>query len=243
MSEEHEGKRTDRSRRARIVMSVGGSIAVPKGNKVDYLEELGALLGKYIDRHRFILVVGGGRTARRYIKLSRELGADEAYLDEIGIHCSRLNAMLLKAAFPPEVHTAFGRDIEDTVRLSHIYDVVVTGGTHPGHTTDAVATILCERTGADRFINATAVDGIYDRDPEIHPDATRFDEIDATELLSLLMSTPAEAGPNLVVDPLAVRILIRSDIRGCVLDGRDLTELENALGDEGFKGTRIVTSG
>jgi isopentenyl phosphate kinase len=45
------------------------------------------------------------------------------------------------------------------------------------HGGDGLAVDLAVHFGADRLIFATAVDGIYDRDPVQFPDATRFDRI------------------------------------------------------------------
>ena len=97
------------------------------------------LLDTYTEDLKFFLVVGGGRTAREYIGYARKLGADESYLDEIGISCTRLNAMLLIAALGEKAAPVVANDFDHALQLAGNYDVVVMGGTHPGHTTDAVA--------------------------------------------------------------------------------------------------------
>ena len=198
------------------------------------------LLDTYTEDLKFFLVVGGGRTAREYIGYARKLGADESYLDEIGISCTRLNAMLLIAALGEKAAPVVANDFDHALQLAGNYDVVVMGGTHPGHTTDAVAAMLCERCGGERFINATTVDGIYDKDPMKFPDANRFDEINTTDLLNMIVTTSAKAGPNVVIDPIAVRVLARSKIEGYVVDGKVVGDLEKAILDKDFSGTRII---
>jgi len=198
------------------------------------------LLNRYREEYKFYLVVGGGKTAREYIGYARRLGADESYLDDIGISCSRLNAMLVIAALGENAAPVVAVDFDQALQLGRSYEFVVMGGTHPGHTTDGVAAMLSERCGGDVFINATTVDGIYDRDPAKFPDAKRQDSIDTTELLNMIMGTAANAGPNVVIDPVAVRILARSKIDALVLDGRDVKMLERAIKGEDFIGTRIV---
>ena len=223
-----------------IVISLGGSIIVPFNGDLGLIKMICRLLNTYSEDFRFFLVVGGGRTAREYIGYARELGADESYLDEIGIRCTRLNAMLLVAALGERAAPVVANDFDHALQLAGSYDVVVMGGTHPGHTTDAVAAMLCERCGGKRFVNATTVDGIYDMDPMKFPDARRFDEINTTDLLNMLLTTSAKAGPNVVIDPIAVRILARSGIKGYVVDGRVARDLEKAILGEDFDGTRII---
>ena len=45
--------------------------------------------------HNIIIITGGGKNARNYIKLARNFQVNEATLDEIGIFVSRINAKLL----------------------------------------------------------------------------------------------------------------------------------------------------
>lgn len=50
---------------------------------------------------------------------------------------------------------------------------------------DTTAVALSAFLGADRCLIYTDVDGVYDRDPRIFPDATRFDTIGYDEMLQL----------------------------------------------------------
>ena len=72
------------------------------------------------------------------------------------------------------------------------------------------------------------------------PDANRFDEINTTDLLNMIVTTSAKAGPNVVIDPIAVRVLARSKIEGYVVDGKVVGDLEKAILDKDFSGTRII---
>ena len=53
--------------------------------------------------------------------------------------------------------------------------VLVAGTGNPYFTTDTAATLRAVELGAEVILKATRVDGVYDADPEKHPDATRFD--------------------------------------------------------------------
>ena len=75
--------------------------------------------------------------------------------------------------------------------------VLVTGG--PGSGRHALAGKLAAALGADCHI-VKDVAGVYDRDPNVHPDARRFGSLGYGDLLLL-----AEAGAQ-VVHPAAVRL-------------------------------------
>ncbi len=94
----------------RVVVKLSGSL-FSKGIKelTGFATLFRTLLKKDIQA---IVVTGGGEVARRYISLARELGRDEATLDEMGIEISRMNAELLisalkQAAYPIDLHPTF----------------------------------------------------------------------------------------------------------------------------------------
>ena len=68
-----------------IVISIGGSVILSDDIGITYFEELALLLKKTINQYKIYIIVGGGKTARTYIKLGRELDMDEQTLDQIGI--------------------------------------------------------------------------------------------------------------------------------------------------------------
>lgn len=222
------------------IVSMGGSIMFPGDGSVDFIEKVCALFKRLSKTRRFIIVVGGGRVAREFISHGRLLGADESYLDDIGIHCSRLNARLMLAGFGDSAAPRIPTTMDQAVELAKVHDIVVMGGTHPGHTTDAVAAMMYERMRGDIFVIATSVDGIYDKDPSRFASAVHLSEVSLDLLLEMMVSSSACAGPNMVVDPIAVRIMKRSGISGNVIDGRDITELEGALTGNSTKGTRMI---
>ena len=78
-----------------IVISIGGSVLLSDDVDVYFFNELKTLLEKLSKDFKIYLVVGGGKTARTYIKLGRELNFKENLLDEIGIEVTKVNAKLL----------------------------------------------------------------------------------------------------------------------------------------------------
>jgi len=116
--------------------------------------------------------------------------------------------------------------------------IVVMGGTEPGHTTDAVATMLACELGAKRVINATSVDAVYSDDPRKNPDAIRYDKLTIDELDALVYKDHG-AGKSSVFDPLGVQIAKKEKIDIQMVDGRNLAELEKAILGQPFSGTYI----
>jgi uridylate kinase len=222
-----------------LAISIGGSIILPENNETDYLTNLAKLLISESKKYKLFIVVGGGKLARTYINYARELGADEAFLDDIGIAGTRLNARLLIAALKGHVYPKVAKDIDEARIAGKSHSIVIMGGTHPGHTTDAVAAMLGERVGADRFINATAVDGVYSADPNQFPEAKKFDKLTPQQLLELTATGEHTAGPHVVIDPLAARIIQRSGIPTFVVLGSDLKALREAMNGKAGSGTII----
>ncbi len=225
-----------------VVVSLGGSFLVGDNGVNEALaRDLATLLERVsVARGQPVLaVIGGGATARRYIRAARSLGADEASLDDLGIAVTRINARVLMAALkdaPPDVPTT----LADAVVLARSFPVVTMGGTHAGHTTDAVSAMLAEKAGAARLVVATNVDGVYDSDPRANPDATRLPRVTAEELVRITIASRAEAGSAGVVDPVAAKVIARSGIDAAIVDGRDLKNLEIALlGGDDFHGTLV----
>ncbi len=226
-------------KREDLVISIGGSILLPEEEDIAELSSLAETLEKNGQERRLYLVVGGGRTARRYIKWGRALGADEGTLDELGIKTSRLNARLLIIALDEDIYPVPAENFDEAITAGNHYSMVTMGGTHPGHTTDAVAAMLAERLNADRLINATSVDGVYTADPKKEKSAKKLKELGFDELIDIVSKEEGGAGPNVVFDPLAAKIIKRAEIKTYIVDGRNLQALENAIEDEEFEGSKI----
>jgi uridylate kinase len=224
---------------ATLVLSIGGSILLTGEDDVDFIRNLAEMIKDVREENRLCIVVGGGSLARKYIGIGREFGMDETYLDQIGIEATRLNAMLLISAIKEGVNHYPFDDIDEALRNIDDYNPVIMGGTVPGQTTDAVAAFMAERLAADLFINATAVDGVYDEDPKKNPDAKRFETLGFKQLNDIVGESLGQAGTNIVIDPVAARAIAEAEVTTYVLDGRDLGNFRRAINGEEFRGTII----
>lgn len=177
------------------------------------------MLEKLSEEHTIFVVVGGGKIARDYIQVGREVGADETYCDLIGIAVTRLNAMLLASAIK-SAPRRIPVDFIEAAELGKMYSIVVMGGTFPGHTTDATAALLAEFVSADVFLNATSVDGVYTDDPRTNREARKIPRMSPSELVELISRTEMGAGANVVIDLLAAKVIERSKIRTVIFLGK-----------------------
>jgi uridylate kinase len=78
--------------------------------------------------------------------------------------------------------------------------VMVAGTGNPYFTTDTAATLRAVEIHAQVILKATRVDGVYDADPETHPDAQRFSQIGYTELLSNRLQALDATAVSLAMD-------------------------------------------
>jgi len=223
-----------------ISISIGGSIMSPHDADPVFIRKLASLLLKKAAKHRLICVVGGGTPARKYIEICRNLGADETFLDEVGIRATRMNASVLLAAVIEKAYPKVADDLDEAANASHRFPIVVMGGTHPGHTTDAVTVFMGEKAHADRIIITTNVAGVYTADPKADPNAELLERLTPQRLVEIVGSMPHEAGSKGVMDPLGAKLVARSKITTYVLDGRDLKNLDAAIEGRKFRGSVIA---
>jgi len=217
------------------VISLGGSIVAGEEINLEYILKFREFLQKYSKRYKFYVVVGGGKTARKYIMAGQKLKLNQYILDDMGILATRLNAYLLIGDYSyPKV----AENIEEAFVAGKNYNVIVMGGTEPGHTTDAVSLLLAERAGERRVINMTSVGGIYDRDPTVHRDAKLIEYMSYEDAEKLFMERKMNAGLNIPFDLLSLKIAERSRIE-IVIIGSEIRELEKVMNGEKYQGTVI----
>lgn len=194
------------------VLKIGGSVVL---QGPDFIESISSVV-RGLKRMPLGIVVGGGKTNQTYVDIARPLGLSEFYLDLIGINASRLNALLLSTCLDLSSHIP--DSVEEAADLMQ-YGNVVMGGTVPGHTTNAVASLLAEATGA-RLVNATNVDGIYDKDPRKFRNAKKFSKLSHAQLVAMAAEQDQrKARSHFVFDLLAAKILARSKIEAHVIKG------------------------
>ncbi|NLL94872.1 MAG: UMP kinase [Thermoplasmatales archaeon] len=225
----------------KVVVSIGGSVLVPGKDDAAYIKSLAGMLGSVSKKTVLAVVCGGGKVARYYSKTGGELGGTVDQLDEMGIAVTRINASLLRIALGDTAANGAPTTAGECAGIMGPGKVAVMGGTAPGHTTDAVAAMVAREIGADRIVNASNVDAVYDCDPRTNPGARRMDRMTIKELSDIVYDEH-EACKSSVFDPLGCTIAMEEGIDLVMVDGRDLAELENAILGKPVKGTFIDSS-
>ena len=220
----------------RVVIKLSGRIFGM--DNVKTLKEYASFLVKITKFCQPIVVAGGGNIARHYISHARSSGADESTLDELGIEISRLNAKLLIYALKDRAYSHPPTTLQE---IRHAVDdglIVVTGGLHPGQSTNGTAALIAEKIGAEQFLNATDVDGVYDKDPNKFKEAKKFKRIGLKNLKNMLVHEDSVAGGYDLMDIVALKIIERSKIKTRILKA-DPQIIEKAIKGSDV-GTQIV---
>jgi uridylate kinase len=220
----------------RIVIKLSGRIFGMDNVKV--LKDYASFLVKISKICQPIVVAGGGNIARHYISHARSSGADESTLDELGIEISRLNAKLLIYALKNKAYSHPPITLQE---VRHAVDdglIVVTGGLHPGQSTNGTAALIAEKIKAEQFLNATDVDGVYDMDPNKYKKAKQFKRIELKNLKNMLVHEDSIAGGYDLMDIVALKIIERSKINTRILKA-DIKIIEKAIKGADV-GTKIV---
>ena len=135
------------------------------------------------------IVIGGGNIIRG-MTAAKE-GMDRANADNMGMLASVINAMALQDALEKvdlKTRVLSAIDIaqvaEHYIRrraIRHLEKgriVIFGGGTgNPYFSTDTAAALRAAEIHADVILKATQVDGVYDSDPHVNPDAKRYERI------------------------------------------------------------------
>jgi uridylate kinase len=222
-----------------FVLSLGGSLIAPKeGIDAGFLRRFKKLIARHVRRgRRFIVVCGGGATARAYQKaagLAASLSRDE--LDIIGIQATVLNANLMRAVFGSLSHSEVVTD--PRVPMPRSAPVIIGAGWRPGCSTDYDAVLLAKRFGAGTVVNFSNIAYVYDKDPRRFPGAKPLKSISWADFRRQFGSR-WRPGLNSPFDPVASRAAAAMGLRVIIADGRDLANIDRILAGKPFKGTVI----
>ena len=202
-----------------VVVKISGKWINPEKPTIigEYARVLNKLHG---EGYRVAVVVGGGRVAREYINAGRSLGLSEAMLDLLGIAATRLNAMLFTVILDDLAYPDVPRSLEEFLQAWSSGKIVVCGGFQPGQSTNAVSAVIAEAIGAKLLVNATTVEGVYNKDPRKHPDAKLLRELTVDELYNILVKEQhPTAGGYELMDPISLMIIKRSKLIVKIVNG------------------------
>ena len=200
----------------RIVLKLSGeALAGSQGYGIDpsMLVRIGAEIREVTELGVQIAVVIGGGNIFRGVAASAG-GMERATADYMGMLATVMNGLAIQDALeqidrPTRVMSAIAMNeiCEPYIRrraVRHLEKgrvvVMVAGTGNPYFTTDTAATLRAVEVDAQVILKATRVDGVYDADPETHPNATRYSRIGYTELLSNRLQALDATAVSLAMD-------------------------------------------
>jgi len=141
------------------------------------------------------VVVGGGNIFRGVSGAAQSM--DRVPADQMGMLATVMNAIavaenLNQNGIPAKVLSAitigsftelFSRNLAIEYLEAGTVVIFAAGTGNPYFTTDTAASLRAIEINADLLLKATQVDGIYDADPKINPEAKKFEKIAYDEVL------------------------------------------------------------
>jgi uridylate kinase len=185
----------------KILFKISGeALAGTLGHGLDdsVLERIASEIKEVHDLGVEISIVVGGGNIFRGMKVAADKKIPRSTADYMGMLATVQNALALQAyleciGVTTRVMTALNIDAVaepfiERKALAHLKKgivVIFAGGTGSPHfTTDTAAALRATQIGAEAILKATKVDGVYDKDPNQYPDATRLENISYAEVIS-----------------------------------------------------------
>ncbi|HEX8641477.1 MAG TPA: UMP kinase [Allosphingosinicella sp.] len=188
------------------------------------------------DGHTLCLVVGGGNIFRGLAGAAK--GFDRASADYMGMLATVMNALALQNALEK---TGVDTRVQSAIPMATVSEpyirrravrhmekgrvVIFAAGTgNPFFTTDTAAALRAAEMGCEALFKGTSVDGVYDADPKKVENATRYDSISFSRVLSDDLK---------VMDASAIALCRDNNIPIVVFNIRERGNLARVLGGAG----------
>ena len=223
----------------KFVISFGGSVICPEEIDTELLKKFYLFIEKEIKNgSKFIIVAGGGNTARKYQKAAFEIGkASIEDRDWLGIQATKLNAFLLKSIFKNEAHPFLFNE-RFKIKSFGKYSIIIGCGWKPGWSTDFVTCQIAVDFKIKPVILLGKPDYVYTSNPDKNKSAKPIEKMNWRNYFKLIPKkwTPGMHAP---IDPIAARLAQKEKLPVIVASGKDFKNLKNILENKKFKGTII----
>ncbi len=215
----------------KVVVSLGGSI-LTKELTAQHFKKYIDVVKRLSEKHKLIIVIGGGKVCREYQKISKDLGSDAVQRDFIGIMATHLNASTFVSGLGKDAHLVSYKsqaDAIEEVKKNFGKKILVCGGYEVGESTDHDAALFGSVVKADMIVNASNVAGVYSEDPKVNPNAKKFDKLSYKEFLRIVQMNPQMPGEYRLFDLKAAQSIQKSKIKTVLIDGNDPDEIIKAV--------------
>jgi len=224
-----------------IVISLGGSLIVPEEIDWKFVKKFKEVIEKKIKAgYRFIIVTGGGKTARKYIEAGVKMGdIDTEDKDWIGIHATRMNAHFIRTVFKKYAHPTINKnpyDLESFLKAKE--SILVASGYRPGNSTDYISILLAKHFEVKKVANLSNIDYVYDKDPKKYKNAKKIKNISWPEFQKIV-GDKWDPGSNVPFDPVASKLAAKEGIEVSIFNGKKIGNFHKYLDGKKFVGTVI----
>ena len=222
-----------------LVISLGGSLIVPKEMDIPFLEKFAETLRKNYRKYKFVVVCGGGTIARKYISALIAEKKSQKEISQAGIRATRMNAEFMMQFFgKKEANDSLPISMKEVRDNLSKNNVVLCGALRYDYnaTSDTTAAKLAKYLKTD-FINMTNVKGFYSENPRKNPKAKFIPKISWKEFEKKALEIKFKAGQSFVLDQSAAKIIRKNKIKTYILGSN--RSLENFLSEKKFEGTSI----
>lgn len=218
----------------RVILKLSGeAMAGEKGFGIDpeTVMDLAKQIKEVTDCGLEVAIVNGGGNIWRGLSGSRK-GMNRATADYMGMLATVINSLALQDALesvgvPSRVQTAIEmRQVaEPYIRLRAIRHmerarvVIFAAGTgNPYFSTDTTAALRAAEIEADAILMAKkGVDGVYDSDPKLNPDAKMFNKLDYIEVIQRQLNVMDSTAISLCMDNHIPIVVFNIDKPGNIL--------------------------
>ncbi|MGX9340628.1 UMP kinase [Mycoplasma sp. 128] len=188
-------------KRVLIKLSGEGLANKSKSLAIDYelVKKFASQLKKIVAKNVEVAIVVGGGNFWRGTSAEKN-GINRVRADYIGMLATTMNALALQSGFENQgLQCRVLNSLTMDPKVCEVYVnerakkylqdgevVIFAGGTgRPFFTTDTASTLFASEIGAEAILmGKNNVEGVYDSDPKLNPNAQRFDEITYDEILA-----------------------------------------------------------
>ena len=228
----------------RVLLKLSGE-ALAGDKKTGFDEDVCRVVAKQvkqlIDRHiQVAIVIGGGNFWRG--RTSKNIERTKA--DQIGMLATIMNCVYVSEVFRSEGMNTKVMTPFECGNITKLYSkddaleglnngniIFFAGGTgHPYFSTDTATVLRAIEIEADVILLAKAIDGVYDSDPLINPNAKKYDTISIEEVLDKKLA---------VIDLSATIMCLENKMPMLIFGLNEENSIVNSVLGE-FNGTRVT---
>lgn len=218
-------------------MSLGGSRIIPGKVDIKFLREFKKIILSH-KKDKFVIVTGGGSTARIYMEALKALGKKEPVLSREGVAITRHHAKFMMKYFGEVSNDEVPLSKKKVKALLSKNRIVFCGALKRirNNTTDGTAAELAEYFKSP-LINLTNVKGLYTSNPNKNKDAKFISKINWEAFDKMANKIKFNAGQHFVLDQNAAKRIRKKKIDTYIVG--DLKNLDKIFKGEKFTGTLI----